>query len=181
MFNCKPMKSIRILKGLRTIVLTVIVTLSPLFLQAQDVNGLGDDVDVTQPLYKGQLFQYTVKQYIEKSIRSMTSSTETTFYEAEVKITIKENGGLKKVEILYSTGSDFLDRQIRIKCRDFVRKKDMTPAYADGKPIEYSVIVPLMIEFRVLNDNQNTPRYYNWGNSYRGMTPSSATNPRNSR
>ena len=167
---------------LMRIFLIALFTLCPVFIQAQDVEETGEDVYVSQPLYKGQLFQYAVKQYIEKSIRSLTRAAETTFYEAEIKITLKETGALKKVEILYSTGSDYLDRQIRVKCRDFVRKKHMTPAYADGKPVEYSVIVPLIIEFRVLDDGiNNNPKYYNWGSGYRGMTPSSATNPRNSR
>ena len=174
------MKTKKIQYGFRALLVIAFVTLCPVFLHAQNPNDIGDDENVTQPMYKGQLFQYAVKQYIEKSIRSMTSSTETTFYEAEIMITLKKTGALKKVEILNSTGSDFLDRQIIIKCRDLVRKKHMTPACLDGKPIEYSVYVPLIIEFRVLNDNRNTPVRWNWGGStYRGTTPGSVTRPNN--
>lgn len=153
----------------------IVLIASWVFSFAQDSD---EDLDISMPLYKGQLFQYAVKQYIEKSIRSLTRATETVFYESEIKITIKENGALKKVEIINSTGSDFLDRQIIVKCRDFVRKKHMTPAKKDGTPIEYSVIVPLIIEFRNLDDgNQNSPRYYNWGNGYRGLSPGNVTSP----
>ena len=175
------MRTYRLIQGFRVLVLAALFAFCPALIQAQDVEDFGEDVYVSQPLFKGQLFQYAVKQYIEKTIRSRTSATKTVFYEAEIKITLKETGALKKVEIINSTGSDYLDRQIIVNCRDFVRKKHMTPAKADGNPIEYSMIVPLMIEFRDLNENQNSPRYYNWGTSYRGVTPSTVTSPYYSR
>ena len=160
------------------IFLAVLFTLCPVLLQAQDVEETREDVYVSQPLYKGQLLQYAVKQYIEKTIRSLTRATETVFYEAEIKITLKETGALKKVEILNSTGSDYLDRQIIVNCHDLVRKKHMTPAMVDGKPIEYSVIVPLIIEFRVLDDGKrNYGKSYNWGNTYRGVSPGNVVSP----
>lgn len=158
--------------------LAMLLILCPVVLQAQDVEETGEDVYVSQPLYKGQLLQYAVKQYIEKTIRSTTTATETTFYEAEIEITLKETGALKKVKIINSTGSDYLDRQILVNCRDFVRKKHMTPAMVEGKPIEYSVIVPLIIEFRVLNDGKrNYGKSYNWGNTYRGVSPGNVVSP----
>ena len=176
------MRLLKSIQGLRALALTVLLALCPVLLQAQDVEDFGEDAYVSQPLYKGQLFQYAVKQYIEKSIRSLTRANETVFYESEIKITLKETGALKIVEIINSTGSDYLDRQIIVKCRDFVRKKHMTPAKADGNPIEYSVIVPLIIEFRNLYDsNRNTGRSYNWGNTYRGVTPGNVVSPNYSR
>ena len=172
------MRIFKSIQGLRALALIVLFALCPVLLQAQNVEETGEDVYVSQPLFKGQLFQYAVKQYIEQSIRSLTRATETVFYESEIKITIKETGALKKVEILNSTGSDYLDRQIIVKCRDFVRKKHMTPAKIDGNPIEYSVVVPLIIEFRNLDDgNRNTGRSYNWGSTYRGVTPGNVTSP----
>ena len=150
--------------------------------------NIDDDPDVSMPLYKEQLLQYAVKQYVEKQINATSRAyvtgwayrgAEAFYYEAEVKLTIKENGALKKAEIVNSTGRSVLDKLILRHIRDFVRKKHVTPALKNGEPVEYSFILPLVVEYYKLPDNSNQPRYYNWGNTYRGTTPANAGSRKN--
>ncbi|MBR4805851.1 MAG: hypothetical protein IK042_05065, partial [Bacteroidales bacterium] len=85
-------------------------------------------------------------------------------------------GALKKARIVESTGWPELDKQILMRCRDFIRKRHVTPAYSSDGPEEYICSIPLTFEYYKRRDeSQAKPIRYLSAGSYRGTTPYSVT------
>lgn len=134
---------------------------------------------VRYPTYRGQPFLLAVKYYIENGV-FFGSDTEDNpnleKYHSEVLIILKKNGALKKARIVESTGWPELDKQILMRCRDFIRKRHVTPAYSSDGPEEYICSIPLTFEYYKRRDeSQAKPIRYQSAGSYRGTTPYSVT------
>lgn len=134
---------------------------------------------VRYPTYRGQPFLLAVKNYIENGVffgSGTARNPNLKKYHSEVLIILKKNGALKKARILESTGWPELDRQILVRCRDFIRKKYVTPAYSSDGPEEYICSIPITFEYFERNDESQQAKPMNYQSApYRGITPYSVT------
>lgn len=135
-------------------------------------DGGKDAKILSQPLYKGVLFQEAVKNYVENVAINVYPSVFTlTKYHSEVQFKLKKNGSLETVEITKSTGNPELDHKIIVACKDYIKKKHVTPAYSDEGPVDYSFTVPFEVEFFNVPERSNQSLKYQKAASVRGMTP----------
>lgn len=131
---------------------------------------------VSQPLYKGVLFQQAIKNYIENTaINVYPSVFSLTTYYSEIKFLLRKNGSLKTVQVIKSTGNPELDHKIVIACKNFTKRKYVSPACSETGPVDYSFTVPFEVQFfNVPKENISTLQYQKAA-SFRGMTPYSVT------
>lgn len=134
---------------------------------------------VKYPTYRGQPFLLAVKNFIENGVffgSGMGDNPNLEKYHSEVLIILKKNGALKKARIVESTGWPELDSQILMRCRDFIRKKYVTPAYSSDGPEEYICSIPITFEYYKRRDESKQAKPIKYETApYRGITPYSVT------
>ena len=131
---------------------------------------LSSDKEIIKwPTFKDELFQVAVYNYIynELDLSNVVSpSMGLSDYTPKVSFSIKSNGSLKTAKIIQSTGSKWLDNKVLMLCKDFVRKKFMTPAYSENGPVECYLTVTLGFRYYSLSKNNSGPiRYLSGGHS----------------
>jgi hypothetical protein len=138
-------------------------------------DGGKDAKILSQPLYKGVLFQEAVKNYVDNvAINVYPSVFPLSKYYSEVQFQLKKNGSLKTVIMTKSTGIPELDHEIIVACKDFVKKKHVTPAYSSEGPVDYSFTVPFEVEYYDVPKNSAQSLRYQKAAPFRGMTPNAA-------
>ena len=138
-------------------------------------DGGKDAKILSQPLYKGVLFQEAVKNYVDNvAINVYPSVFPLSKYYSEVQFQLKKNGSLKTVIMTKSTGIPELYHEIIVACKDFVKKKHVTPAYSSEGPVDYSFTVPFEVEYYDVPKNSAQSLRYQKAAPFRGMTPNAA-------
>lgn len=120
-------------------------------------NGINQIKPVKEyPKFKGVAYQLAVNDYIKDCFRNyqLTNSSNMTYYPI-IAFTIREDGSLEEAAIVRTTGSKSLDNKLLNLCKDFSRKKFMTPAYSEEGPIACTVEVPLEFNYTIMKDFKN--------------------------
>ena len=156
----------------------LLLLFSVTFSDAQTIKagkGSGEATIVSQPLYKGTLFQEAVKNYVDNvAINVYPSVFPLSKYYSEVQFQLKKNVSLKTVIMTKSTGIPELDHKIIVACKNFVKKKHVTPAYSSEGPVDYSFTVPFEVEYYDVPKNSAQSLRYQKAAPVRGMTPNAA-------
>ena len=119
----------------KIIYLFALALLVPLNVSAQT----GDYSLTDFPKFKGEVFQQAVYKYIQYEFRN--SPTREREYHPVVSFLFNDDGSLKKAEVVETSGSNTVDSRLLNLCKNFTRKKFMTPAYSEEGPIPCTVTV----------------------------------------
>lgn len=143
----------------KQILICLAFSLLPILAFGQN-NGTNQNSSIKEyPKFKGVEYQIAVHDYIKYCFRNyvLTNRSNTTYYSV-MAFTIREDGSLADASIVQTTGSKFLDNKLLNLCKDFTRKKHMTPAYSEDGPVVCTIEVPLEFNYSIMEDFKNKGR-----------------------
>jgi len=105
------------------------------------------------PRFKGVEYQIAVTEYIQDYFRDYTLSNKyNTSYMSTLAFVFDEKGSLVKVVVSKTTGSNLLDNKLLNLCKDFTRKKFMTPALSEDGPVPCVLEIPFEFNYSIMKD-----------------------------
>ena len=154
----------------KIILVACLVSLMPVWSFAQISYVKGDEKSVIKefPKYKGVEYQLAITDYIKYFFRNNDLKNRSNkLYTPVFSFCFNEKGSLLGVNVVQSTGSVVLDSKLQNICKDFTRKKFMSPAFSEEGPIacvlevQLEFVYPIMKDFK--KDNLGYREYYYMG------------------
>ncbi|MBP5517541.1 MAG: hypothetical protein J6X91_02605 [Bacteroidales bacterium] len=140
----------------------LIVSLSCFNVSAQSnlTANIGKTLIKQYPKFKGVEYQLAVYDYIKDYFRNydLTNRSNMAYYPV-IAFDFREDGSLAEASIVRTTGSKSLDDKLLKLCKDFTRKKYMTPANSGEGPIACTVEVLLEFNYTIMKDFSNEGNY----------------------
>lgn len=95
------------------------------------------------PKFKGIAYQIAISEYINSKYENFnnTSDTYASHYSPVIAFTFKSDGSLADAYIVKTTGSKNFDDKLLKLCKDFTKKKFMSPAFSAEGPVPCTVEV----------------------------------------
>ena len=174
----------------KIILVVCFISIIPLnsFAQTSHLDGNGRPTIKEYPKYKGKIYQIAIADYIQYYFRNNNlKNSSNRLYTPVLSFCFSEEGTLIGVNVVQSTGSVLLDNKLKNLCKDFSRKKFMSPAFSEDGPIACELEVQLEFVYPIMRDfkkeNLGYREYYYMGyipyysaheygnNSFRGSVP----------